>query len=134
METAGTGSAGLDELARINETLERLRPLWLTAFPDEASTFEEIAADVRAQRAFVAFSQDGQSFAIVEPVWDLHFRTVGGTMQGVLELEGSISESAAKRGFDRLTALPSRRNWDLALRERGWKAEAALPLVKDLGR
>lgn len=134
METAGTGSAGDDELARVNETLERLRPLFMAAFPDEAHTLEEIEADVRAQRALVAFSQDGQSFAIVEPVWDLHIRTVGGSMRGVLELEGSISDSAAKRGFDRMTALPSRRNWDLALRERGWKAEAALPLVKDLGR
>lgn len=117
------------ELAR---HLNKCRALFLAAFPDEAETFDRIELQVRAGRAFIELSADGRSFAVLQPVRDLHVWTVGGDMAGVMELEASISASAAKKGFDRMTALPSRENWDRALRARGWKPEAKTPLVKEL--
>lgn len=109
-----------------------MRPLFLAAFPDEADTLERIETEVRAKRAFVQFSEDGNSFAILQPVFDLHVWTVGGEMAGVMELEETVSRKALAGGFHRMTALPSRDNWDIALRARGWKFEAKTPLVKEL--
>ena len=112
--------------------IEKCRALFGAAFPGEDETFDRICRQVRAGRAFIELSQDGKSFAVLQPVRDLHVWTVGGDMAGVMELEATISASAAKKGFDRMTALPSRENWDRALRARGWKPEAKTPLVKEL--
>lgn len=112
--------------------LDRLRPLFLAAFPDEADTLARIETEVRRNRAFVAFSRDGKSFGIFQPVRDLHAWTVGGDMAGVMEIEETVSTYAAKNGFDRMTALPSRPNWDRALRDRGWVLEPTAPLVKEV--
>lgn len=114
------------------DQIEKCRPLFMAAFPDEAETFSRIAAAVRDNRAMIEFSSDGRSFVILQPVRDLHVWTVGGQMSGILELEETVSERAARSGFDRMTALPSRTKWDLALRARGWKSEAKTPLVKEL--
>lgn len=120
------------ELSPLDKHLEHCRGLFLKAFPGEDETFARIEASVRRGRAFIDLSADRQSFAVLQPVRDLHVWTVGGTMDGVLELEQSVSQRAAEGGFDRMTALPSRANWDLALRTRGWKSEATMPLVKEL--
>ena len=118
-----------DQLAR---HLDRCRALFLAAFPGEDATFDKMAGQVRDGRAFIEFSEDKKSFAILQPVRDLHVWTVGGDMAGIMELEESVSRRAAESGFDRRTALPSRENWDRALRARGWKSEAKTPLVKEL--
>lgn len=118
--------------ATLDQHLVRCRALFLSAFPGEVEDFDRIAGQVRDGRAFIELSRDGRSFAVLQPVRDLHVWTVGGNMAGVLELEETISATASKKGFDRMTALPSRENWDLALRARGWKPEAKTPLVKEL--
>jgi hypothetical protein len=112
--------------------LAHCRELFMAAFPGEEETWARIEASVRRGRAFIELSEDRQSFAVVEPMRDLHVWTVGGTIDGVLELETSVSRRAAEGGFDRMTALPSRDGWDRALLLRGWKSEAKLPLVKEL--
>lgn len=132
METAGTRDGGLCELDRLTAHLARARAIFLMAFPDETDTFDRIESQARMGRAFIEIASDGKSFLVLQPVRDLHVWTVGGSMAGVLELEESVSKRAAESGFDRMTALPSRKNWDHALRERGWKTEPVAPLVKDL--
>lgn len=112
--------------------LAKYRELFNRAFPDEPEKFDEIEAAVKQGRAYIEVSPDGKSFAIVQPVMDLHVWTVGGTLRGCLGLEEDISRRAAIAGFDRMTALPSRSSWDLVLMERGWKEEAVKPLVKEL--
>lgn len=119
-------------MSPLDEHLAHCRVLFLKAFPDEAETFERIEASVRRGRAFIDLSSDRQSFAVLQPVRDLHVWTVGGTIDGVLELEETVSRRATEGGFDRMTAMPSRNGWDRALVQRGWKSEAALPLVKEL--
>lgn len=116
----------------LDEHLAYCRSLFLAAFPGEDDTFARIEAGARSGRVFFELSDDRQSFAVLQPVRDLHIWTVGGTIEGVLELEESISRRAADGGFDRMTALPSRDGWDRALLQRGWKSEAKLPLVKEL--
>jgi Fe-S cluster assembly scaffold protein SufB len=116
----------------LDEHLAYCRSLFLTAFPGEDDTFARIEAGVRSNRVFIELSADRQSFVVLQPVRDLHVWTVGGTIEGVLELEENVSRRAAEGGFDRMTALPSRNGWDRALLERGWKSEAKLPLVKEL--
>lgn len=118
--------------AALDTNLVKCRALFLAAFPGEDATFDKIASQVRDRRAYIEFSEDGKSFAILQPVRDLHVWTVGGDMAGIMELEESVSRRAAESGFDRMTALPSRENWDRALRARGWKSEAKTPLVKEL--
>lgn len=116
----------------LDEHMAHCRALFLKAFPGEGDTFARIESRVRHGSAFIELSEDRTSFAVLEPVRDLHVWTVGGTIEGVLELEENISKRAAVGGFDRMTALPSREGWDRALLQRGWKAEAKLPLVKEL--
>lgn len=118
--------------AALDTNLVKCRALFLAAFPGEDATFDKMAGQVRDGRAFIEFSEDKKSFAILQPVRDLHVWTVGGDMAGIMELEESVSDRAARSGFDRMTALPSRPNWDRALRARGWKSEATTPLVKEL--
>lgn len=132
METAGTRDGGLLELDRLTAHLARARVAFLAAFPDEAETFARIEAMARQGLAFIEIASDGKSFLVLQPVRDLHVWTVGGTMEGVLELEESVSRRAAERGFDRMTALPSREGWDRALAARGWKTEPTTPIVKEL--
>ena len=106
--------------------------LFFEAFPGEIETWQKIVEAVLGKRAFIELSADRKSFAIAQPVHDIHIWTVGGDMAGVLEIEASISRRAAESGFDRMTVLPSRENWDRVLRARGWKSEATVPLVKEL--
>jgi hypothetical protein len=114
--------------------ITRCRTIFLASFPGEVETFEAVEAAVLAGKAHIRFSDDGQSFVILQPVHDLHVWTVGGTMEGVMELEATVSAAAAERGFDRMTALPSRAGWDRALLARGWKLEPTTPLVKELAK
>ena len=118
--------------AALDTNLVKCRALFLAAFPGEDATFDKMAGQVRDGRAFIEFSEDKKSFAILQPVRDLHVWTVGGDMAGIMELEESVSRRAAESGFDRMTALPSREHCDRALRARGWKSEAKTPLVKEL--
>ncbi len=112
--------------------MDKFRALFSKAFPDEPDTLARIEAEVSAGRAFIEISSSGTSFAVLQPVRDLHIWTVGGDMAGVLEIEESVTRKASAK-FDRLTALPSRDNWDRVLADRGWTLEETKPLVKDLG-
>ncbi len=117
--------------AGVKKDPEAYRAVFLSAFPGEDETFDRIAAAMKDGRAFIELSEDGRSFAVLQPVVDLHVWTVGGKMEGILELEASVTAKARDAGFHRMTALPSR-DWSGALRNLGWKPEETTPLVKEL--
>jgi hypothetical protein len=112
--------------------IDQFKPLFDATFPSEPEAFEEIAAEVRAGRAFVMVSPSGKSLIVLQPMRELHCWGALGDMQEIVTLEGEITEKARASGFDRMSILPSRKGWDRVLRDRGWKPETRTPLVKDL--
>lgn len=111
--------------------LERMRPLIEAALEHTggAWTWDALAAEVEAGRAFLMVSPTGKSVAVLQPVHDLHVFTASGELGELMVMEEEAARRATASGFDRMTMI-GRAGWKRALASRGWKTETSL--VKEL--
>jgi len=111
--------------------LEQYRPLieQALAHTDGACTWDMLAEEVNAGRAFLMISPSGKSVAVLQPVCTMHIFTASGDMSELMDMEAEATRRATEGGFDTMT-LRGRAGWERALKPRGWKRQDGL--MKDL--